>query len=130
MKITKTFKTVHNAINARLIDEDYDRLLKDINTVMALRPNDNITFTFKLLPQLYKGDIKAAAKTQDKIKLLHPDWKNLTKTYDTAIAYLEDHKVTKADLQKFEGEYRSNNNELIMSYWVENNTLLHFASNQ
>jgi hypothetical protein len=120
----------YNLINAGLINENYDEILKEISKIQLLLPADDKIFALKLQPQLYKGDLAAAEKTLTKMKLLDPESDNLTKVYDKAIAYLKDHKVTKADLQKFQGDYRSNSNEQIISLWRKNNTLLSQFSNQ
>ncbi len=129
----KNKKSIPNGfamLEASLIKEDYTKVLKELSAIELLQPNNDDIFTLKLVPQLLKGDIKAAAKTQKKIKLIHPDWKNLTKVYDVAIAYLKNHKVSKEALQKFEGEYRNNNSEQTNTFWVKNNTLLSYISNQ
>ena len=79
-------------------------------------------FYNKLRPLLHKGNIDEALKIQEKFKLLHPDFDNLTKVYDTAIAYLKNNKSTVEKLKPFEGTYRSNHDEQTYTYWVENNT--------
>ena len=120
----------YNLINAGLINENYDEILKEISKLQLLFPLDNGLYMLRLQPQLYKGDLVAAEKTLAKMKLLNPDSDSRLKAYDKAIAYLKDHKVTKADLQKFQGDYRSNSNEQIISLWRNNNTLLSHFSNQ
>ena len=117
-------------LNACLINEDYNKVIKEIKAIELLEPNKNEIFSFKMMPQLLKGDIISASETLNKIKLLHPDWENLTKVYDKALAYLKDHEVTTEDLKKFEGEYRSVVGEMTVTLWIHNNTLLHYASNQ
>lgn len=119
-----------NYLNSVLIQEDYDRILKELKVLEFTLPSNNEIFSLKLVPQLLMGDIEAASKTQNKIKLLHPDWENFTTVYDKAIVYLKDHKATNERMRKFEGRYRSETGEQIFSYWIEKNTLLQYVSNQ
>ncbi len=119
-----------NFLNAGIIREDYDNILRELNTFSLLLPNDDNIFSLKLMPQLLKGEIESAKKTQEKIKLLHPNLKNLTKVYDTAIAYLKEKRVSKKDLKKFEGDYRSNVTEQTSRIWIPKSTLLKYTSNQ
>ncbi|NNL83304.1 MAG: hypothetical protein HKP28_07935, partial [Winogradskyella sp.] len=117
-------------LEAGLIREDYDYLLQQIDLATLTQPNDEYIFHLKLRPFLHKRDLKEAQKIHDKFKLLHPDFDNLTKVYDTAIAYLKNNKSTVEKLKRFEGLYRSNNTEQTYTYWLENNTLLQYVSNQ
>jgi hypothetical protein len=117
-------------LDASLIKEDYDNILDELDILELMQPEDNEIFSLKIIPQLLKGDLIAATKTQNNIKLIHPHWENLTKVYDKALAYLKDHKVTKETLRKFEGEYRSDKNEQTLTSWIENNALLTYISNQ
>lgn len=52
------------------------------------------------------------------------------KVYDKVLAYSKDHKPTKEDLKKFEGEYRSDLSEQTSIFWIENDILLKYVSNQ
>jgi hypothetical protein len=122
--------TGYNFINAGLINEKYDEILKEISKVQLLLPADDNASILKFLPQLYKGDLAAAEKTLARIKLLNPETENFFKVYDKVITYLKDHEVTKKDLQKFEGDYRMNINEQTFTLWIQNNTLLSRAANQ
>ena len=117
-------------LEASLINEDYSEILKELSTFELLQPNNDEVFTLKLFPQILKGDLKAASKTQNKIKLMHPDWKNLTKVHDIAIEYLKTHRSSKEVLRKFEGEYRSESSEQTSNFWVHKNNLLEYVSNQ
>ena len=134
--VYKAWKNKHNAANGYfylggcLIKGDYNKIIKEINTLELLELTKDEIFSLKIMPQLLKGDLKSASETQEKIKLLHPDWENLTKVYDKALAYLKDHKVTKEDLRKFEGEYRSDIKEMTITFWIEKNTILEYYSNQ
>tara|TARA_R110002096_G_C14604974_1_gene722983 strand:- start:47 stop:2218 length:2172 start_codon:yes stop_codon:yes gene_type:complete len=120
----------YNLINAGLITENYDEIFKEISKIQLLYPLDNGLTLLKLQPQLYKGDLEAAGKTLNKIKLLKPGADTLLNVYDKAIAYLKDNKVTKNDLQKFEGNYRLNFSDQTFALWIENNILLRRTKNQ
>ena len=132
----KAWENKHSGVNAdyyiiaRLVNGDYNKIIKEINMLELLELNNNEVFTLKIAPQLLKGDLKSASGTLNKMKLLHPDLGNLTKVYDKALAYLIDHEVRKEDLKKFEGEYRSSTTEATCTFWTENNNLLHYISNQ
>ncbi|MDP5092628.1 MAG: hypothetical protein NWQ17_04930, partial [Polaribacter sp.] len=119
-----------NFANAALFNEDYDEFLSVIHKLELLQPNNKQLIMLKIMPLLLKGDILKAEKTQKKVKLLNPDYENVTKVYDKAISYLKNRQVTKVDLQKFEGEYRSIGSELIFNFFIKNNTLLKLNSNQ
>ncbi|MCA0152846.1 hypothetical protein [Winogradskyella vincentii] len=126
-------KSVNNGallIEAALIREDYDYILKQIDLVSLADLNDETVFHLKLRPLILKGDIEEAQKIHDKFKLLHPDLEKMTKVNDIALSYLKNNKPTDEKLQRFEGFYRSNNSEQTYTIWVENNTLLHYTSNQ
>ena len=126
----KNVNNGYNAIEAGLILKNYDYIIKQTDLVALSQPNDEYVFYNKLRPLLHKGANEEALKIQDKFKLLHPDYGNLTKVYDTAIVYLKHNKSSVDKLKKFVGTYRSNYNEQTYTYWVENNTLLQYVSNQ
>ncbi|MCK0155960.1 hypothetical protein MWU65_02135 [Cellulophaga sp. F20128] len=117
-------------IHPGIINEDYKMVLDELNRLELLLLNDNNIFPLKIQPQLFKGDLEAAEKNLSKMDLLFPKTGNLTKVFKKAVTYLKGHKVTRADLKKFEGEYRFNGNEQTVKLWVENNTLLQYVSNQ
>ncbi|NNC51252.1 MAG: hypothetical protein HKO01_12040 [Flaviramulus sp.] len=119
----------YSMINAALIKEDYDNILNEIKKVELISLDEDLS-VLKLQPQLFKGDLEAAEKTLNQIELLHPEAENLTKVFKKALNYLRKHKVTIKDLKKFEGEYRSNANEQTITFWIENNILLRYVSNQ
>ena len=126
-------KNTNNAfsfLNAGIIREDYNNILRQLSTFELLQPNDDYVFSLKLVPQLMKGDLDAAIKTHEKTKLLHPNLENLTKVYDTAISYLKDNAISKNAMRKFEGVYRSTSNEQTQTIWINENTLLEYVSNQ
>ncbi|MGB5191232.1 tetratricopeptide repeat protein, partial [Robiginitalea sp.] len=119
-----------NVIDASLIQEDYEEVLDQLTTFARLQGNDPTLMAFKLLPQLYKGDLGEAHKTLDRFKLLQPELKVHSSLYEKTLDYLEANPVTPGDLRKFEGEYRGGNSEQTSTFWVHKNTLLQYVSNQ
>ena len=79
---------------------------------------------------LFEGDLDGAEKNLKKMDLLIPEKKHQTKIFKDALNFLKTNKVTKADLKAFEGVYRSNDSEQTYDFWIENNTLLQYVSNQ
>jgi len=119
-----------NRIDASIIQEEYDETIDLLNTFARLQGNDPTLMAFRLLPQLYKGDLEEARKTLDRFKLLQPELEVHANLYEKALDYLEANPVTPGDLQKFSGEYRSGNSEQTNTFWVHKNTLLQYVSNQ
>lgn len=119
-----------NVIDASLIQEDYGEILDQLTTFTRLQGNDPTLMAFKLLPQLYKGDLGEARKTLDRFKLLKPELEVHTSLYEKTLGFLEANPVTPGDLRKFTGEYRSGNSEQTTTLWVYKNTLLQYVSNQ
>ncbi|MDM9631106.1 tetratricopeptide repeat protein [Robiginitalea aurantiaca] len=117
-------------IEAGLIQEEYDAVINQIDAFSLLQPNDDVLFAFKLMPELLKGDIEAARETHERIKLLYPDLQNKTRVYDSVLAYLEENPAEGEDLQKFEGEYRSESSEQTFTFWPKGNTVLKYTSGQ
>lgn len=119
-----------NQIEASIIQEDYEEVLDQLTTFARLQGNDPTLLGFKLLPQLFKGDLGEARKTLDRFKLLQPELEVHASLYEKTLAYLEANPVTPGDLRKFEGEYRGGNSEQTSTLWVHKNTLLQYISNQ
>jgi hypothetical protein len=119
-----------NLVNASMVSGNYKEIIAALKNIEIVQPNNPDLFTFKLRPQLLSGDIKAAKKTQERTKLMHPRWKNFTHLFDSAIAYLSKQKITANTLIKFEGKFRSQSTEQIYEYWVEVDRLIAYISNQ
>ncbi|TCK69005.1 hypothetical protein DFQ05_0516 [Winogradskyella wandonensis] len=119
-----------NLINASLVSGNYDEIISAIKGLELIQPDNPDLFTFKLRPQLLKGDIKAAKKTQERTKLMHPQWKNFTPVFDSVIDYLSENKITVDKLEKFVGKYRYQGSEQTYDYWIEDDRLLTYVSNQ
>ncbi|RZN82872.1 MAG: hypothetical protein EVB11_06785 [Winogradskyella sp.] len=119
-----------NLLNASIVAGNYDEVINAIKNLEIVQPNNQGISSFKIRPQLLKGDIKAAKETQERTKLLNPKWENFTVQVDTVIDYLSKTEVTKSILQKFVGNYRSQNTEQIYEYWLDDDRLLSYVSNQ
>ena len=117
-------------INASLVSGNYDEIISAIKGLELVQPDNPDLFTFKLRPQLLKGDIEGAEKTQERTKLMHPSWKNFTGVFDSTIDYLSEHKITVDKLKKFVGKYRHQGTEQTYEYWIEEDKLLAYVSNQ
>ena len=105
-------------------------IITAIKSLENVQQNNPSIFALKIRPQLLKGDIEAAKKTQERAKLLNPDWKNFTEPVDSVIDYLSKNKATKKVLRRFVGKYRSQSLEQVYEYWMENDKLLCYVSNQ
>ena len=126
-------KSIENGINllsASLVAGRYDDIITAIKGLEIVQPNNPDLFSFKLRPQLLKGDIKDAKKTQERVKLLHPGWKNFSAVFDTIIDYLEDNKATTDKLERFVGKYRHQSSQQTYEYWIDDDRLVAYVSNQ
>ncbi|WP_299114271.1 hypothetical protein [uncultured Winogradskyella sp.] len=119
-----------NLINASIVAGNYDKVINAITNLELVQPNNQGLSSFKIRPQLLKGDIKAAKKTQERTKLLNPDWKNFTTPVDSVIDYLSNNEATKKRLEKFVGKYRSQISEQEYEYWIDDDKILSYVSNQ
>lgn len=119
-----------NQIDAGLIRGDSDDILKELNTFASITPDNEIIVALTFLPQLFNGDMDEARETLERIELLHPELELHTRSYKQALAYLDANEVTLEDLRKFEGEYRSTRGEQTSTFWVDNDILLQYVSNQ
>ena len=119
-----------NMLDASLLVGNYKEIISAIENLELLQPNNPEIFTFKLRPQLLNGNIKEARKTQEKTKLVNPEWNNFSKVYDKAIDYLSKNKITEEKLKAFEGLFRSQTSEQTIEYWVNNGILIKYISNQ
>lgn len=126
----KSISNGNNLLNASLVNGEYDKIISAIKALEVVQPNNPELFALKLRPQLLKGDIKGAKKTQERVKLINPGWKKFTMPVDTVIAYLENNTINKKKLKPFVGKYRSENSEQTHEYFMDNDRLLSHVSNQ
>ena len=119
-----------NFLKANLLVGNYKQLVKSLRNLELLQPNNTDIFTFKIGPQLLGGDIEGAKKTQEKTRLVNPNWENFAKTYDIAIDYLSENEITAEKLEPFVGVYRSEGSEQLLKYWLNDDILIQYVSNQ
>lgn len=119
-----------NMLDASLLVGNYKEIISAIKNLELLQPNNPEIFSFKIRPQLLNGDINDAKQTQEKTKLVNPEWNNFSKVYDIAIDYLSKNKITEEKLKTFEGLFRSQTSEQTMEYWVNKGILIKYVSNQ
>lgn len=119
-----------NGINlavASLVSGHDQRLIDAIEKYEIINPSISI---FKLQPLLFQGKIDEAKTLLEDIKTLHPSYSNRWKVYDSAIAYLSEHKLEVSDYEKFVGRYRSDYNEQTCELWIENDRIIQYVKNQ
>lgn len=116
--------------NASLIAGNYKEIISAIKSLELVQPNNTDIFTFKIRPQLLNGDIEDAKKTQEKTLLVNPSWAKFAETYDIAIDYLSKNKITKKKLELFAGLFRSQVSEQTLEFWLEDDILVQYTSNQ
>ncbi|MBT8239342.1 MAG: hypothetical protein KJN65_11905 [Croceitalea sp.] len=116
--------------HAGLISGRYNELIEGIKLYMRLNPFNDGIFPYLLAPQLLKGDLNEAQATLDKIKLLHPNDNGAMQVYESTLAYLKNNKVNIKDLNFFKGEFRAHYNQSVQNFWIEDNRLLGYYSNQ
>jgi len=119
-----------NFLIANLLVGNYDDLVGALKNLELLQPNNTDIFTFKISPQLLGGDIEGAKKTQERTRLVNPSWENFAKTYDIAIDYLSENEITKEKLEPFVGLYRAGISEQTLEFWLEDDILIQYVSNQ
>lgn len=127
---SKSLYNVETMADATLVSGEYDRYLEMVNLYVKLNPGNNFIFPFALVPQILKGDLEAASKTLKKTKLVHSNKNNINEAFDEPIAYLKENKVGDKDLEFFEGLYRSQQSEATIKFWVVDDRLLSYYSNQ
>lgn len=115
---------------ALLINGDYQFYIDYVDNLMRINPEDKDIFLFNLAPQILKGDLNEARKILGKATILRPDWENINKVYDSTLSYLERNPKSKIDLTFFVGEFRYLESEQEYKFWINNDVLLFYASNQ
>jgi len=129
-KLFRNSPSAETGINlavASMVSGNDEGLIKEIEKYEIV--NQSIG-AIKLLPLLFKGDIKTAANLLENIKTLSPGQKNRWRVYDTVINYLKQNKPDPSLLEQFTGSYRSDNNEQTFDLWIENNRIIEYVKNQ
>lgn len=119
-----------NGVNlavAALVSGDDQGLIDAIEQYEIINPSISL---FKLQPLLFQGRIDEAKSLLDDVKTLHPSYSNRWKVYDSAIAYLSNHKIDISDYEKFVGSYRSDYNEQTCDLWIDNDRIIQYVKNQ
>ena len=116
-----------NLAIASMVNGDDQMLLDEIKKYEILSPNLKI---FRLQPLLFQGKVNEAEKLLKDIKTLYTGYKYRATVYDSAVAYQKKYGYDISKLQKFEGSYRSNDNEQVHTFWFANNRLIQFVKNQ
>lgn len=120
-------ETGTNLANAAMVSGNDDMLINEIKKYEIISPSLKV---FRLQPLLLKGDIKKAAGLLEEMKTLFPNYKFRAQVYDSAVNYLKNNKYDINQLKKFEGSYRSNFNEQILTFWIDNDRLIKYTKNQ
>lgn len=126
----KSINNGNNLLNASLVSGNYDKVISAIKALEIVQPNNTEIFALKLRPQLLKGDIEGAQKTQDRVKITNVNWINFAKPVDTVIEYLKKNKATKRKLEKFTGTYRAEISEQTQEFFMDGERLIRYVSNQ
>lgn len=79
---------------------------------------------------MFKGDLKAAKKLIEELKIQYPGNLNRIKVFDTIVDYLKNNTPKAEDLKQFEGTYFSNSSEQTLEFWIENDRLVQYVSHQ
>jgi len=116
-----------NLAQAGMLSGDEDRIIDAIKTYEIISPSVK---TIKLEPLISKGLIDEAETIFKDYKLGNPNNANRCKAYDSIFSYLKNNTPKLEDLEQFIGFYRSESNETLIEYWVENGKLIQYAKNQ
>ena len=106
---------------------------QDQRLLDALKPFEIINPSIKSLkfePLIFIGEIDKAEILFNEYKLSNPNNSNRSQVYDSIINYLKNNDSETEDLEQFTGLYRSNQNEQIAEYWIDNDRLIQFVKNQ
>lgn len=116
-----------NLIEAAMVNGDEDRIIEALKTYEIIQP---AVSALKIEPLILKGDINKARTIFEEYKLSNPRNTNRNRAYDSIFTYLKSNKPKIEDFKPFIGTYRSQQNELILKYWIEKDRLLRFVKNQ
>ncbi|WP_400079228.1 tetratricopeptide repeat protein [Winogradskyella sp. R77965] len=116
-----------NLTEAAMVNGEEDRIIEALKAYEIIQPAIS---ALKIEPLILKGDIKEARSVFEEYKLSNPDNSNRNRAYDSIFDYLKDSKPKIEDLRQFVGTYRSEQNELVLEYWIEKDRLVEFVKNQ
>ncbi len=116
-----------NLANAAIASGKEQLLIDEIKKYELISPDLK---HFKIQPYIFQGKIEEAESLIKELKTVHPEFKNRLTVYDSAIPYLKSHEMDTDLLKAFVGHYRSDRNEQVVNYWIENDRLIQYVNNQ
>lgn len=116
-----------NLAEAAMVNGEENQIIEAVNKYEVIQPAIS---AIKIEPLILKGDIKKARSVFEEYKLSNPNNSNRNRAYDSIFNYLKDNKPKIEDLKQFTGIYRSQNNELLLEFWIKDNRLIRFVKNQ
>ncbi|WP_299122546.1 hypothetical protein [uncultured Winogradskyella sp.] len=116
-----------NLAEAAMVNGEEDQIIEALKTYEIIQPAIG---ALKIEPLILKGDIKGARSVFEEYKLSNPKNTNRNRAYDSIFKYLKDNKPKTEDLKQFTGIYRSQNNELLLEFWIQKDRLVRFVKNQ
>ncbi|WP_296382873.1 hypothetical protein [Winogradskyella sp.] len=116
-----------NLAEAAMVNGEEDKIIEAIKTYEIIQPEIS---ALKIEPLILKGDIKGARSVFEEHKLSNPNNTNRNRAYDSIFDYLNGKKPKIEDLKQFIGTYRSEQNELLLEFWIEKDRLVRFVKNQ
>ncbi|WP_040253889.1 tetratricopeptide repeat protein [Psychroserpens mesophilus] len=116
-----------NLIEAAMVNGEEDRIIEALKTYEIIQP---AVSALKIEPLILKGDINKAKAIFEEYKLSNPKNTNRNRAYDSIFTYLKNNTPKIEDFKPFIGTYRSQQNELILKYWIENDRLVRYVKNQ
>lgn len=125
----RNVRTGVDLLNSMNLVGNYDETINVVNQYEMLFPSNDHIFPMKTKPLILKGDLNKAKENIRKTQLIHPNDKFMTQLFEQAVTFSEKSK-NKNNLDIYNGEYRNENNEQLLSFFKEENALKFSLSNQ
>jgi hypothetical protein len=129
-KLFETNKSAYNGKNlsvAAMTAGFEDQLISALNAFELVNPSIKY---LKVEPLIFSGQVEKAKNIIDEYKLSYTGNRNRIRVYDSIFNFLDGKNLKDIDLENFEGTFRSNNNEQILSFWLEDDRLIEYVKNQ
>ncbi len=129
-KLFATNKSANNGTNlsiAAMVAGYQDQLLSALNALELVNPSIKY---LKVEPLIFNNETEKAKSIIDEYKLSYSGNRNRLKVYDSIFNFLENKNFDDIELDQFEGTYRSNYNEQILEFWMEDDRLIEYVKNQ
>lgn len=111
---------------AAMLNGEDDKIIEGLKAYELINPEIK---ALKLEPLIFKGQINDAKSLFNEYKLGNPN--NVrNRAYDSIFSYLQTHNIGDLDMNEFVGLYRSESNETLIEYWVNNSRLIQYEKNQ